>query len=68
MAENENGPDPTGEKRDLGEQANGPRPAGDDEYELTAKDAGWRTPTLLISPAKFVYYDPPRPRRQADDA
>lgn len=34
-----------------------------DEYELTAKDAGWRTPTLPISPANFVYFDPPRKKK-----
>jgi hypothetical protein len=39
--------------------------AGADDYELTAKDAGWRTPTFLISPAKLVYFDPPRPKGQS---
>ena len=39
------------------------RAAGSDDYELTAKDAGWRTPTFLISPAKLVYFDPPRPMK-----
>ena len=34
------------------------------EYELTAKDAGWRTPTFLITPAKWVIFDPPRPRKR----
>ncbi|HWB11194.1 MAG TPA: hypothetical protein VG826_18340 [Pirellulales bacterium] len=34
------------------------------DYELTAKDAGWRTPTFLISPARLVVFDPPRPKRR----
>ncbi len=33
------------------------------DYELTAKDAGWRTPTFLIAPARLVIFDPPRPKR-----
>lgn len=35
------------------------------DYELTAKDAGWRTPTFLIAPAKLVIFDPPRPKRSS---
>lgn len=52
------------DERERRETTSEARPAGSDEYELTAKDAGWRTPTLLISPAAFVYFDPPRPKSQ----
>lgn len=65
----DNDPGPTGDD---------PRPAGDegriessdarrpetDDYELTAKDAGWRTPTFLISRVNLVYFDPPRPKKR----
>lgn len=33
------------------------------DYELTAKDAGWRSPTLFVSRATITYFDPPRPKR-----
>lgn len=36
------------------------------DYELTAKDAGWRTPTFLIAPAKLVIFDPPRPKKRRE--
>lgn len=62
MAENES--DPADHERE-------DRPPADDnglsnatDYELTAKDAGWRTPTFLITPAKLVFFDPPRPKRR----
>jgi hypothetical protein len=35
-------------------------PDGTVDYELTAKDAGWRTPTFLVSRANIVYFDSPR--------
>lgn len=63
MAENEQGPDRGNEEREDREPTSQSQPTGSDEYELTAKDAGWRTPTRLISPARFVYFDPPRPKR-----
>lgn len=63
MAENKPGPDPANNEPEEDVSKNGQRPEDTDEYELTAKDAGWRTPTLLISPAKLVYFDPPRPKR-----
>ncbi|HVA47319.1 MAG TPA: hypothetical protein VNH11_13200 [Pirellulales bacterium] len=37
------------------------------DYELTAKDAGWRSPTLFVSRAKVTVFDPPRPMKQADN-
>jgi hypothetical protein len=65
MAENENRPDRDNEERkSFQEPTDEIQPPATDEYELTAKDAGWRTPTLLISPAAFVYFDPPRPRKR----
>lgn len=33
------------------------------DYELTAKDAGWRSPTLFVSRVTITYFDPPRPKR-----
>lgn len=67
MGENELGRDPSNNEQEGRVPKNEPRPEETDEYELTAKDAGWRTPTLLISPAKLVYFDPPRPRKRRAD-
>ncbi|HET6882541.1 MAG TPA: hypothetical protein VFI31_20410 [Pirellulales bacterium] len=64
MEQSENKGDPSGEQRLSHESSSEVRPDAADEYELTAKDAGWRTPTLLISPAEFVYFDPPRPKKE----
>ena len=49
------------DERERREALREPASDGPDEYEITAKDAGWLTPTLLVSPAEFVYFDPPRP-------
>ncbi len=43
-----------------------PGAGGTVDYELTAKDAGWRTPTLFISRAKVRILDPPRPMKRPD--
>jgi hypothetical protein len=67
MAEHENQPDPVDNHCQGPKSRNDVGPTDSDEYELTAKDAGWRTPTLLVCPARFVYFDPPRPRKRRDD-
>ena len=53
---------------DIDDAPEGERPAKGEpkkpaDYELTQKDAGWRSPTLFVSRAKIVYFDPPRPKR-----
>jgi hypothetical protein len=30
-------------------------------HRITAKDAGWRSPTLFVAPLKFIPIDPPEP-------
>lgn len=37
---------------------------GENEYVLTAKDAGWRSPGVFVMPVTFVPIDPPEPRRK----
>lgn len=64
MADNDDEPDPAGDWRDPSEPRDNSPTHRDDAYELTAKDAGWHTPTLLVSPAKLVYFNPPRPRKR----
>ena len=62
MAADESNPD-----RDLsGERPSDMRPAGEVDYELTAKDAGWRTPTLFVSRARVRVLNPPRPIKRRD--
>lgn len=64
MAQDKDKPDPVSDEPDHREMARDVQNA--DDYELTAKDAGWRTPTFLISPARLVVFDPPRPKRHRD--
>lgn len=54
-------------KREGHESTNDVNASRSDEYELTAKDAGWHTPTLLVSPANFVYFDPPLRKKHDQD-
>lgn len=35
------------------------------EHIITAKDAGWITPTAFVLPLTFVPVDPPRPIKKA---
>lgn len=63
MEVGDNNSDPTGDQRQQFE-ASDARRSGTDDYELTAKDAGWRTPTFLISRVNLVYFDPPRPKKR----
>lgn len=63
METRDNNPNPTDDGQRDSHSSDSRRPESDD-YELTAKDAGWRTPTFLISPAKLVYFDPPRPKKR----
>jgi hypothetical protein len=72
MADNEFGSssannDRFNNEREVHEPANDAGAGRTDEYELTAKDAGWHTPTLLVSPADFVYFDPPIPKRHREN-
>lgn len=39
-------------------------PACRGEHVLTAKDAGWRSPSLFVSPASFVTLNPPEPKKR----
>lgn len=57
-------PSPTDDGRRRVESSDARRPETDD-YELTAKDAGWRKPTFLISPGNLVYFNPPRPKKRS---
>ena len=60
LCDEHNDPDPVSEGA----------PHDTDDYEITAKDVGWRTPTFLVSRATVTYFDPPRPRkhRPSDEA
>jgi hypothetical protein len=55
--------DRLGDKRERREHVSEDASKNADEYEITAKDAGWRTPTFLVSRATVTYFDPPRPRK-----
>lgn len=63
MEVGDNNSDPTGDGRQQFEASDARRPETDD-YELTAKDAGWRKPTFLISAVHLKYFDPPRPKKR----
>lgn len=63
MAADEHEPDKTNDPQNPIEPAGDAASGGPVDYELTAKDAGWRSPTLFVSRAKVVVFDPPRPRR-----
>jgi hypothetical protein len=64
MAPNDEKPDGVGDKREHSSPSRDHDSPNTADYELTAKDAGWRTPTFLISPARLVVFDPPRPKRR----
>jgi hypothetical protein len=52
------------ERQGTGQPAEFPSSAGPDrvvDYELTAMDAGWRSPTFLVSRTRLTIFDPPRP-------
>lgn len=55
---------PEGPKPEL----NGHRPDPDSDAEslhvITAKDAGWLTPTVFVAPATFVAIDPSESRKR----
>lgn len=57
------------DKRDAPKDVSKPRSEGDETRReakstvrmITAKDAGWITPTAFVLPIKLVPVDPPRP-------
>ncbi len=66
MANNDDTPDGVND-----EQGRPDRHGGDDakksvDYELTAKDAGWRSPRLFVSRTKITCFDPPRLKKPRD--
>lgn len=65
MEEDEYKGEPTDERRKGDESRSNTPPNASDEYEITAKDAGWRTPTFLVSRVTVTYFDPPRPKKRS---
>lgn len=56
-----NSAEPPDEPRDVPPYLDGERR----EHIITAKDAGWITPTAFVLPLTFVPVDPPRPIKKA---
>lgn len=60
------------EKNELPEGSNPERDASrpasehgaETQHVITAKDAGWLTPTLFVAPASFIALDPPERRKR----